>query len=105
MAATAVEGPSPMHPGLMPAVHAVLEDFRLLESQPLQAAGGPGRATQGHASTDLRVASAEASQLLEVVKRACGPASRELLQHLGPLLSALAAGGVQVGSRVVRLCL
>ena len=93
-----------MHPGLMPAVHAVLEDFRLLESQPLQSACGPGRATRGRASTDLRVAPTEAGQLLEVVKRACGPASRELLQHLGPLLSALAAGGVQVGAGVVRSC-
>ena len=91
-----------MHPGLMPAVHAVLEDFKLLESQPLQAAAAPGMATRGGAGTDLRVAPAEANQLLEVVKRACGPASRELLQHLGPLLSALAAGGVQVGVDVMR---
>lgn len=92
-AAAAGEAAPPPGNGVMPVVRAVLEEFKRLEHSP-QAATAAGVA--GGGGGEARVSPLEAGQLLEVVRRACGQAARELLLHLRNLLAALDTGGVTV---------
>lgn len=46
----------------------------------------------------IRMKPSEAVQILDVVKRGCGPASKDLLSRLTPLLSKLLSSSVQVPS-------
>lgn len=46
----------------------------------------------------LTTTSSEALHLLDVVKRACGPASKDVLQLLTPLLASLMHGSIKVNT-------
>lgn len=48
-----------------------------------------------------KVKPSEAAHILDVVKRACGPASKDLLQRLTPLSSKLLSSSIQVRYHVV----
>lgn len=78
--------------GVPLAAKVVLEGFQNLGALPRRAAY---EQQPGNAAPWPRASSQEASQLLEVVKRACGQAARDLLQNLRLTLSALSQGGIQ----------
>ena len=82
-------------------VEQILADFRVLETAPNDAPATI-KPEGGEPSNGLLVVSpAEASALLGAVKRGCGPAWSTVLSHIGPLMSALAAGGVTVSVNII----
>lgn len=74
------------------AAEGVIEDFnRLIAEQSMQ---DPQLETNDGGQP--RTTALEARNLLDVVKRACGPASKDVLQLLQPLLAKLGNNSVQV---------
>ena len=89
-AAQALRVTEALQDGLTPAARDMAADFDSL-------CFGTGSMTQQQELGGLIKTSAfEAGHVLEVVKRSCGPASKDLLHLLAPLLSALMKGSIKV---------
>jgi len=99
-AAAVLKGTMGTPPALAPAAEAVILDFGRLEGQPPAGKVPPlaGGGTPG--GWVVRTDPGEAGHMVDVVKRACGPAAQQLLHLLRPLLDTLANGTIPV-----RLCL
>ena len=93
-AAAATDGVAVGSNGVSPAALVMLEDFKSLEAV-LQGQAGLEK-EHGNGGGMLMISPQAALQLLEVVKRACGQAARDLLQNLQIALSALGQGGLEV---------
>ena len=97
-AASALKDASTPKSSLSPAAEDIVMEFHNLSAESkgqLPSNGTQNGLVNGLA---LRTTSAEALHLLDVVKRACGPASKDVLQLLNPLLATLMNGSIQVKS-------
>lgn len=80
--------------GLSAAAEDIITEFHNLSAE--QEGHLPNNMLQN--GVVLTTTSSEALHLLDVVKRACGPASKDVLQLLTPLLASLMHGSIKVNT-------
>ena len=99
-AAAALKEASNPEASLSPAAEDIVNELQRLSAE--QKGELPGHRLQNGLVS--RSTSVEAVHLLDVVKRACGPASKDVLQLLNPLLGTLMNGSIQVSSSRACTC-
>ena len=90
-AAAALKAASNPEASLSPAAEDIVAEFQNLSAE--QKGEIPSNGSRN--GLVLRTNSAEALHVLDVVKRACGPASKDVLQLLTPVLATLTNGSIQ----------